>query len=81
MDSVCGICVAAAHQFENDEAGTGARYLAKRAPRLYYHAYQETFKRCKRKAARAGGWRPWLFRGFVGSARYLAKRAPNKPTE
>ncbi|KAJ5562292.1 Mitochondrial carrier protein [Penicillium sp. DV-2018c] len=36
--------------------------------RLYYHAYQETFKRCKRKAARAGGWRPWLFRGFIGSS-------------
>ncbi|KAJ5105145.1 Mitochondrial substrate/solute carrier [Penicillium alfredii] len=36
--------------------------------RLYYHAYQETFKRCKRKARWAGGWRPWLFRGFVGSS-------------
>lgn len=36
--------------------------------RLYYHAYQETFKRCNRKAARAGGWRPWLFRGFIGSS-------------
>jgi hypothetical protein len=35
---------------------------------LYYHAYQETFKRCERKAKRAGGWRPWLFRGFVGSS-------------
>lgn len=33
---------------------------------LYYHAYQETFKRCKRKAAHAGGWLPWLYRGFVG---------------
>ncbi|KAJ5231965.1 Mitochondrial substrate/solute carrier [Penicillium chermesinum] len=36
--------------------------------RLYYHAYQETFKRCERKAMRAGGWRPWLFRGFVSSS-------------
>ena len=35
---------------------------------LYYHAYQETFKRCTRKAARVGGWRPWLFRGFLGGA-------------
>ncbi|KAJ5836155.1 Mitochondrial substrate/solute carrier [Penicillium robsamsonii] len=35
---------------------------------LYYHAYQETFKRCKRKAVRAGGWRSWLFRGFIGSS-------------
>ncbi|KAJ5743760.1 Mitochondrial substrate/solute carrier [Penicillium manginii] len=36
--------------------------------RLYYHAYQETYKRCARKAARAGGWRPWLFRGFFSTA-------------
>lgn len=36
--------------------------------RLYYHAYQETWKRCRRKAARAGGWRLWLFRGFVSSS-------------
>ncbi|KOS40901.1 hypothetical protein ACN38_g8250 [Penicillium nordicum] len=36
--------------------------------RLYYHAYQETFKRCKRKAARTGGWPSWLFRGFIGSS-------------
>lgn len=36
--------------------------------RLYYHAYEETWKRCLRQAARAGGWRPWLFRGFVSSA-------------
>ncbi|KAJ5584103.1 uncharacterized protein N7459_003903 [Penicillium hispanicum] len=36
--------------------------------RLYYHAYQETWKRCRRKAARAGGWWPWLFRGFMNSS-------------
>ncbi|KAJ5928023.1 Mitochondrial substrate/solute carrier [Penicillium verhagenii] len=36
--------------------------------RLYYHAYQETWKRCQRKAERAGGWRSWLFRGFVSSS-------------
>ncbi|PYH41176.1 putative mitochondrial carrier protein [Aspergillus saccharolyticus JOP 1030-1] len=35
---------------------------------LYYHAYQETFKRCKRKASRAGGWGQWLFRGFARDA-------------
>lgn len=33
--------------------------------RLYYHAYQETFKRCRKKAVRVGGWYQWLFRGFV----------------
>lgn len=36
--------------------------------RLYYHAYQETWKRCERKANRAGGWRSWLFRGFSNSS-------------
>lgn len=40
----------------------------KQMMRLYYHAYQETLKRCRRKAERAGGWRRWLFRGFVGSS-------------
>lgn len=33
--------------------------------RLYYHAYQETFKRCSKKAARSGGWFRWLYRGFA----------------
>lgn len=36
--------------------------------RLYYLAYQETYKRCQRRAARAGSWRRWLFRGFFRSA-------------
>ncbi|KAL2809509.1 mitochondrial carrier domain-containing protein [Aspergillus granulosus] len=36
--------------------------------RIYYSAYQETYKRCKRKAARAGGWTRWLYRGFLGNA-------------
>jgi hypothetical protein len=36
--------------------------------RIYYLAYQETYKRCKRKAARAGGWSRWLYRGFLGNA-------------
>ncbi|RAH44204.1 putative mitochondrial carrier protein [Aspergillus aculeatinus CBS 121060] len=36
--------------------------------RLYYNAYQETLKRCKRKATRVGGWRKWLFRGFARDA-------------
>lgn len=44
--------------------GTSRRQML----RLYYHAYQETLKRCRRRAARAGGWRPWLFRGFVSSS-------------
>ncbi|KAL3478022.1 mitochondrial carrier domain-containing protein [Aspergillus californicus] len=36
--------------------------------RIYYSAYQETYKRCKRKAARAGGWVRWLYRGIWGTA-------------
>ena len=36
--------------------------------RLYLHAYQETFKRCQKKAAHAGGWRTLLFRGFAKDA-------------
>ena len=36
--------------------------------RRYYHAYQETYKRCQKKSARAGGWRRWLYRGFAGGA-------------
>lgn len=36
--------------------------------RLYYHAYQETYKRCSKKAARSGGWYRWLFRGFARDA-------------
>lgn len=36
--------------------------------RFYFHAYQETFKRCQKKAAHAGGWRTWLFHGFVRNA-------------
>ena len=36
--------------------------------RLYYHAYQETFKRCDKKATRSGGWYRWLFRGFPRDA-------------
>jgi hypothetical protein len=35
--------------------------------RHYYHAYQETFKRCRRRAARVGGYWRWLFQGFVGN--------------
>ncbi|OXV10416.1 hypothetical protein Egran_01820 [Elaphomyces granulatus] len=35
--------------------------------RHYYQAYQETFKQCQKRAIQAGGWRRWLFKGFVGS--------------
>jgi hypothetical protein len=33
--------------------------------RRYYHAYEETFHQCERLARRAGGWRSYLYRGFV----------------
>ncbi len=31
----------------------------------YYHAYQLTFAQCKLEATRAGGWRKWLYKGFL----------------
>ncbi|RAO67126.1 uncharacterized protein BHQ10_003138 [Talaromyces amestolkiae] len=34
----------------------------------YYHAYQETFKRCQKRASRSGGWMRWLYRGFLRSS-------------
>jgi len=33
--------------------------------RHYYHAYRETMRECKVEAAKAGGMRTWLFRGFL----------------
>jgi len=33
--------------------------------RLYYNAYQETLNQCHRLAKRAGGWRRWLYQGFL----------------
>ncbi|KAF2476757.1 mitochondrial carrier [Lindgomyces ingoldianus] len=30
----------------------------------YYHAYEETFRQCKKLAKRAGGWRRYLYRDF-----------------
>lgn len=32
-----------------------------------FDAYRETFERCEQRALRAGGWRAWLFRGFLWS--------------
>ncbi|KAK2801067.1 hypothetical protein FQN50_007875 [Emmonsiellopsis sp. PD_5] len=34
----------------------------------HYQAYQELYRRCQRRALRAGGWRTWLFKGFFGNA-------------
>lgn len=38
--------------------------MARRQPP--WEAYRETLRRCGRQAARLGGWRAWLFRGFWG---------------
>ncbi|KAL5336159.1 mitochondrial carrier domain-containing protein [Aspergillus crustosus] len=35
---------------------------------IYYSAYRETYRRCKRRTARSGGWHKWLYRGFLGNA-------------
>ncbi|KAF8426603.1 mitochondrial carrier domain-containing protein [Tirmania nivea] len=32
----------------------------------YAHSYGETLEQARYQASRAGGWRRWLFRGFVG---------------
>lgn len=32
--------------------------------RRYYHAYEETFRQCKKLAKRYGGWRRYLYRDF-----------------
>jgi hypothetical protein len=33
--------------------------------RHYYHAYAETFAQCKQQAIKAGGWKSWLYKGFI----------------
>ncbi|KAF2397362.1 mitochondrial carrier [Trichodelitschia bisporula] len=33
--------------------------------RLYYHAYEKTFEQCDIQAKRVGGWRTWLYKGFL----------------
>jgi hypothetical protein len=47
-------------------------YLAKhdkpggsRTLKNYYHAYEKTFEQCQQQAQMAGGWRKWLYRGFI----------------
>ncbi|KAH7406257.1 mitochondrial carrier domain-containing protein [Phaeosphaeria sp. MPI-PUGE-AT-0046c] len=38
----------------------------------YYHAYEETFRQCRRLAKRAGGWRSYLYRDFfMGTIRQV----------
>ncbi|KAL8712855.1 MAG: hypothetical protein Q9220_003063 [cf. Caloplaca sp. 1 TL-2023] len=32
---------------------------------MYFEAYQNTFKQCQARAIRLGGWRRWLYRGFL----------------
>lgn len=32
----------------------------------YAHSYGETLEQARYQASRGGGWRRWLFRGFVG---------------
>ena len=38
-----------------------------RIMRRYYHAYEETFRQCKKLAKRHGGWRRYLYRDFFMS--------------
>ncbi|KAF2090174.1 putative mitochondrial carrier protein [Saccharata proteae CBS 121410] len=32
--------------------------------RMYYRAYEETYKQCRMQAKRLGGWRAWLYKDF-----------------
>ena len=34
----------------------------------YYAAYRKTYEQCRLLSRRSGGWRKWLYRGFVGNA-------------
>ncbi|KAF2110331.1 mitochondrial carrier domain-containing protein [Lophiotrema nucula] len=38
-----------------------------RIMKRYYHAYEETYRQCKKLARRAGGWRRYLYRDFFMS--------------
>ena len=33
--------------------------------RTYYHAYRNTFQQCSIHAQLSGGWRRWLYKGFL----------------
>lgn len=48
---------------------TATQPAQSRAPliRLYYHAYRRTFIECMIYAKKAGGWRRWLYKGFLWS--------------
>ena len=35
--------------------------------RTYYHVYQKTFRQCAVYAKRTGGWRKWLYKGFLAN--------------
>ncbi|KAF2460298.1 putative mitochondrial carrier protein [Lineolata rhizophorae] len=47
---------------------------ARAALRTYYHAYLATAAQCTTQARRAGGWRAWLYRGFLGGT---ARQVPS----
>lgn len=49
-------------EYLDHQAGLG--HSRPQMMRLYYHAYQETLKRCKKRATRVGGWRSWLYHNF-----------------
>lgn len=35
---------------------------------MYAHSYGETIEQCRMQAKRGGGWRGWLYKGFVWQA-------------
>jgi hypothetical protein len=47
-----------------------------RIMRRYYHAYEETFRQCKKLAQRQGGWRRYLYKDyFMGTIKQVPSTA------
>ena len=44
-----------------------AKPKAAQTLRNYRHAYQKTFRQCRLQARLLGGWRRWMYRGFLGN--------------
>ncbi|OJD23129.1 hypothetical protein ACJ73_05517 [Blastomyces percursus] len=55
-------------RLEHIDAMAKLDHSGRKMMKHHYEAYLELFRRCQKRALRAGGWRPWLFRGFFGNA-------------
>ncbi|PGG97112.1 hypothetical protein AJ79_09340 [Helicocarpus griseus UAMH5409] len=55
-------------RLEHIDAMAKLDHSGRKMMKHHYQAYVELFRRCQRRALRAGGWRRWLFRGFIWGA-------------